>query len=275
MTFLIRKAIKLILLLPIGLLFRFFKKQEPQATILMYHRVNDDIKKELSVSIENFLWQMNYLKRHQYEVITMDLLMKRVKEKKLTNKTIVLTFDDGYMDYFETTYPILKKFNFPSIQYLVPSYIETDKIFWWDQDLGSNQLMNWCQIVEISKSRLVQFGAHTVNHLDLDRIDEKMLGSEILVCKHILENRLNIPVYHFSYPRGRYNNMSENYVRNLYASGVSIFKGKPVTNKLASTDYAILKRVPIQRSDGKILFIARLKGWLVLEEFLRRLLNKL
>ena len=240
----------------------------------MYHRVNDGIRKELSVSIKNFEWQIHYLKQKKYLVISMDTLIEKIKTKSLNDKCVVLTFDDGYADYYDNAYPILKKYGFPSINYLVSGYIESNNVFWWDQDIGKSQLMNWKQIHNLNQSDIVEFGAHTVTHPDLDKADQALAYKEVSGCKEILERKLNKKIKHFCYPRGRYNYISYNLVRELYETGVLIFNGIPVTTELKNINFSMLKRVPVQHSDGRLLFIARLKGWLVLEDVIRKIMTK-
>ncbi|OZM56639.1 hypothetical protein CIB95_10465 [Lottiidibacillus patelloidae] len=275
MNYLLRKAIKLYVLLPIGIIVSFFKRDRRYASILMYHRVNDNIKKELAVTTKNFEWQMDYLKKKNYNVITLDTLIEKIKTKSVPKKCVVLTFDDGYEDYYHSAYKTLKRLEFPSIQYLVPGYIEKNKTFWWDRDIGESKLMNWEQINELSKSELVTFGAHTINHPDLDRLNNLEIHQELQGSKKLLEAKLKKEIKHFCYPRGRYNTTSKQIVRKTFESGVLMFNGKEINSKLNKDHLCVLKREPIQQSDGKLLFIARLNGWLCVEDNIKKIVYKM
>ena len=68
-----------------------------------------------------------------------------------------------------------------------------------------------------------------------------------------------------------YNKVAEKIIFSHYDTGVLILNGIPITPFININYRTRLKRTPIQRSDGKILFIARIKGWLVLEEVLRKI----
>jgi peptidoglycan/xylan/chitin deacetylase (PgdA/CDA1 family) len=263
--------------MPIGLLYRTIVKNSNQAVILMYHRVNDSVHKEMAVSTENFQWQMNYLKKKKYAVISMDELVHRLENKILFEKSIVLTFDDGYADFYENAIPILHHYQFPSINYLVTGYIDSKEFFWWDSDIGENQLMTWDQIKELNTYDGVYFGAHTVHHLDLDQHEENDIVMELTKSKATLEQKLNIRVKHFCYPRGKSTKLAVDLVRKYFKTGVLIFAGQPINTNTggSSIDLARLKRVPIQNSDGKLLFIARINGWLVLEEISRKIWDKI
>ena len=164
------KKIAKYLLLPMGYICRVFFKTMDEIVILMYHRVNDNIPKELAVTEENFKWQMNYLKRNHYRVITLNKAYEMMKSKTIKGKYLVLTFDDGYEDFFYNAFPILKEHKYPAIVYLVPGFIETSRVFWWDHDLGESKLLNWSQIKDLSDGKLVAFGSHTTTHCKLDQL---------------------------------------------------------------------------------------------------------
>lgn len=273
MKFLILKIVKLILL-PFGLLYEAIKGEKNEIVILMYHRVNDSINKELSVKEKNFKRQMEYLKKKKYQVISMDEAERKIKNRDIRGKTIVLTFDDGYEDFYTNSFPVLKKHGYPSIVYIVPGYIGTAKVFPWDKDIGESRLMDWAQILELYKSGLVDFGSHTQNHRNLDTPDIPRAEDELLLSKQTIGEKLGKEVRHFAYPKGIPAKACEHLVRNSYATGVLIFDGETAENSLKPESMARLKRYPVQRSDGSLLFPARINGWLILEGAIKKLLSK-
>lgn len=253
----------------IGMFHCIFKGHDNEILILMYHRVNDDINMELSVKINKFKWQMNYLMRKNYKVISMEEAFQMIKKKSIYGKYIVLTFDDGYKDIFDNALPILKQLNYPSIHYIVPGYIESNRVFPWDKELGESRLMNWKQVKELNEDKLFEIGSHTLNHYDLDKLDEKTLRIELEESKNILYEKMLKEIKHFAYPRGIYSEESEKILCELYNTGVLIFRGAKVDNQISEKEYYRLKRIPVYRSDGKFMFIARIKGGVWLEEIVR------
>ncbi|MBM7661646.1 peptidoglycan/xylan/chitin deacetylase (PgdA/CDA1 family) [Bacillus mesophilus] len=274
MIYTMRKLIKLFFL-PFGYVYQAISKSQNQVVILMYHRVNDHVQKELSVPVKNFKWQTNYLRKKRYNVISMDELVHRLETNTLSGKYVVITFDDGYADFYENAFPVLKEHHLPCIHYLATGFIDTDKVYWWDEDLEENQLMTWKQVEELNKEEIMSFGAHTVNHPDLDTIPEREMEEELIGGKTILEDRLKKAVIHFAYPRGRADERSIELVKRIYKTGALIFNGQPIKKENTSIDFSVLKRVPVQYSDGNILFIARLNDWLVIEELLRKIAKRL
>lgn len=96
---------------------------------LLYHRVVDlenDVW-NIAVSPEHFEEQMNYLSQ-KYPIIRYDDDWSKVKEKSL-----VVTFDDGYADDFYNALPILEKYRVPAIFFITSGNIGTENEFWWDR----------------------------------------------------------------------------------------------------------------------------------------------
>ncbi len=97
--------------------------------ILLYHRVCK-IKGDyfnLAVDPEEFEKQVIYLKNN-YNILRFEDDWKNVKEK-----SVVITFDDGYVDNYRFAFPILKKYKVPATIFISTDNIDTDNKFWWDE----------------------------------------------------------------------------------------------------------------------------------------------
>ena len=269
MLFVIKTIIKY-LFIPLGIIHAALFRPKDKIVILMYHRVEDSVKKELAVSKRNFDWHMNYLYRKGYSIISMDETHSMISNNAIKGGHIVITFDDGYKDYFTKAYPILKKYNFPSMMYLCPGYIGTTKRYWWDQDEEDVQLMGWEDIHKLKEERLVAFGSHTIEHADMDQLSMTEIERELIESKSILEQKLGRPIRHFAYPRGIYSSAGREILKEHYDTGVLISNGRRIDKNCSLHHAHTLKRIPILRSDGRYLFIARIKGWLVIEELIRK-----
>lgn len=168
--------------------------------ILIYHyiRVNpvpaDKLGAWLSVPPQEFEKQMQYLAQNGYNTINVATVVNALKNKfGLPSKPVVLTFDDGYRDFYTTAFPILKKYNLHAEIYVVPGF------------LGSANYLTWEMVKEVAASGLVTVGAHTMHHVNLARANQKNLVNEIVQSKQGLEKTLGITVTDFAYPYGAYN----------------------------------------------------------------------
>jgi len=187
----------------------------------MYHRINYD-KGLLSVSPEKFRKQMDFLKRNNFRVITLEELVEGIKSKKeFLHKEVVITFDDGYRDNFIYAYPILKEYGFPAIIFLITGKIGKDENY-----------LDWEEIKEMLKGG-ISFGGHTRNHIYLPSLenDEGKLWDEIWGCKEDIENNLGIKVKYLAYPVGGFSEKIKEFVKKAgYDAGLTTNRGKDLRN---------------------------------------------
>ena len=107
--------------------------------ILMYHRVlpkseiNKKIQSGMYVEAATFDKQIRYLKEN-FEIKRLsDVSDFRFKSFELDMPICILTFDDGWYDFYQTAFPILKKYNVPATVFLPTEYINSNRWFWTDQ----------------------------------------------------------------------------------------------------------------------------------------------
>ena len=105
------------------------------ALIFIYHRItniNFD-PQQLAVKPENFYDQINHLSKY-YNLIEIEEFFDLIKKGKgFPQKTVILTFDDGYADNFLEAIPILESLNKQSLFYILTGMLNTDAEIWWDQ----------------------------------------------------------------------------------------------------------------------------------------------
>ncbi|MBC6610246.1 polysaccharide deacetylase family protein [Hymenobacter sp. BT507] len=112
-------------------LFRLFRKR---AVILMYHRVATPTLDpwQLAVSPAAFEEHLDVLRTHAH-VLPLAELVDKIKENKLDKNYVAITFDDGYIDNYETAAPLLEKFALPATFFITNKNIDTPTEFWWDE----------------------------------------------------------------------------------------------------------------------------------------------
>lgn len=167
--------------------------------ILMYHYIRelppntpDQLGYGLSVAPKLFDDQLAYLARAGYQSISMDELVSHMtKGTPLPPKPVVLTFDDGYADFYSAAWPLLKKDHFSATAYIVVDFV------------GRPGYMSWQQLHELRDSG-VEIGAHTMDHVDLAIQAPPQAKRQIAESRQILQQRLGGPVDSFAYPSGRY-----------------------------------------------------------------------
>lgn len=189
--------------------------------IVMYHYVEvvkdegDRIRKSLNIHPYVFERQMKALSDAKFEtyfVKDVPTILRGVNH--ISTRSAVLTFDDGYEDFYTYAFPILKKYNIKSTIYLVWNFI------------GRKGFLNKKQINEIIDSGIVEVGSHAVNHIGLSGLPVKSEKFQIDDSKDLLEEEFGIEISTFAYPYGSYDERSTKLVEDAqYIAAVSVKSG--------------------------------------------------
>ena len=186
------------------------------AAVLMYHSL-DDGGSPISVTPSIFAQQMQTLHQRGLNVISLTQLVDGLTNgEPLPDRSVVLTFDDGFENVYQQAFPILQQYGFPATVFLVAGYCGKTN-HWPSQPAGIPRLpiMTWEQIHEMDRAG-IEFGAHTHNHPRLDRVSGGELELEVVNAKRVLEDHLGHRVDHFSYPYGRSDAGSAELVSQTY-----------------------------------------------------------
>ncbi|OQX52042.1 MAG: hypothetical protein B5M53_09550 [Candidatus Cloacimonas sp. 4484_209] len=238
--------------------------------ILRYHSINDHINLSLSVRIDSFVKQMDYLYHKGFNVITLDEAFLLWKKKLKVVKPLVITFDDGYRDIYVNALPILRKYNFKATVFLTTNSIGSSKL---KTDVGNIPIpcLSWDEIKEMQNYD-ISFGSHTLSHPFLTKMSEENMKKEIKEPKKIIEEKLGIKVITFSYPFGDFNERVKNVVRS---SGYLIACAEHLSRR-QKEDILSLQRITISRIDTMYTFkikLSKLYKW-VLAERISNLLRR-
>lgn len=184
----------------------------------LYHRINDE---KNSNSQEKIKEHLEYLALH-YKII---LPGEKISFFK---KSISLTFDDGYFDFYYYVFPILKKLKIKA-QLAVPVkfIVESTKIdpkvrlgisyksAMKEPFLQKVPFCTWEEIREMVDSGLVTIASHSFSHKNLLENDVD-LYKEIVMSKKIIEEKIKKEVLTFVYPMGKFNKEINLYILNHY-----------------------------------------------------------
>lgn len=180
----------------------------PGVTVLMYHHFleNKENKKFRNnadvVTPENFYKQMKYLHDNHFHTISLPILEKYIDGKaKLPAKTIVLTFDDGYLSVFKYAYPVLKKFHFNSVMFVITGQMKKQP------EKFNPDKLNYISWPELSKySDVFEYEGHANHfHKDINKQCYMIIKPATEVNQEIHTLHKLIPGNYFAYPYGQYN----------------------------------------------------------------------
>ena len=168
--------------------------------ILLYHNI--DGKGPFSIELEVLRRQFQLIRDRNIKVIPLKKLVERLEDPKpYREKVLVITFDDGYGSMYEKLLPLAEEFGYP-----ITLFVYTDFI----TERGKKSL-TWKKLGEMDRS-LIDIQCHTISHTDLTKLTEtgdeaarQKLYNEMVVSRHIIEQRLGKKIDYFAFPFGRYN----------------------------------------------------------------------
>jgi peptidoglycan/xylan/chitin deacetylase (PgdA/CDA1 family) len=170
-----------------------------QVPILMYHHIDqpgagaDAVRRDLSVSPVDFKAQINYLVTNGYHAITLAEFSQALESGgQVPVKSVVLTFDDGYLDNYTNALPILRDAGFRGTFFLITDFVGWGEYMSWDQ---ARTLVAVGMDIE----------AHTLDHPDLTTLSPERLARQLSECRATLASQLGVTARYLSYPSGRYN----------------------------------------------------------------------
>ena len=247
--------------------------------ILMYHSICDEPEKGhpyfwINTSSKRFAEQMKFLHDNNYTVISLSEAVSLIGQKRNNNpignqlvtrnpkpetvKFVVLTFDDGYRDFYTTASSTLNRYGFRATVFLPTGFINNSK----RPGLKGKEHLSWAEVRELQQIG-TRFGSHTVNHRQLINLDEPTIRLELKVSKQNIEDETGGEVEDFSYPY-RFPEQAKSFVKNLenlleeyrYKQGISTRIG----TFHCIWERFLLKRIPVNSADDLPFFKAKVEG---------------
>lgn len=261
------------------------QNKEPRIPILMYHSISEGMQKnvhpyyEITTTPDVFDHHMQYLHENNYRVITLAQAVKILTNAQLetrnkepetrisepatrnsepgTRNHVVLTFDDGYRDFYTNAFPVLEKYGFTATVFLPTGSIGDKR-----QVFNTRECLNWEEVCELNKKG-VNFGSHTVTHPELKYLKKDEIEYELRKSKETIEAKIGEAIDSFSYPYAfpEAQDGFKEYLKEVlehygYKTCVSTIIGT-VTE---GNDQFLLKRIPVNAYDDLMLFKAKLEG---------------
>jgi peptidoglycan/xylan/chitin deacetylase (PgdA/CDA1 family) len=159
--------------------------------IILYHWIaTSPIDSQYYVPPEKFDEEMKLLHDWGYTTITTEMLIKAITEgADLPPRPILITFDDGHLNNYTNAFPIMQKYGFTGVLYIIVNY------------MGTDNYMNADQIKEMAAAGW-EVGSHSISHLDLTSLEPYRQRREVVESRTLLETALGVPILTIAYPFG-------------------------------------------------------------------------
>ena len=244
--------------------------------ILMYHSISGNLFGmshpfyQIHTLPAIFSEQMRWLRSEGYRSLDLPGAWAALASGADLSNSVVLTFDDGYRDFYTEAMDVLKQCGFTATIFLA-----TDRIRQNSARIAGADYLTWGEVRELHREG-IRFGSHTVTHADLRSLEPEDLEFELGQSKEIIEQNLGVAIDSFSYPFS-FPEEDKNLVRFLedllenfgFDYGVTTTLGRAArkNNKF------FLPRLPVNNWDDRDLLRAKVEGgydWLHWPQLLKR-----
>ncbi|MTI39275.1 polysaccharide deacetylase family protein [Fulvivirga lutimaris] len=190
-------------------------KNEPndkEIVCFVYHRFGDNRYPSTNISLQDFEAHLQYLKEKDYQVLSFSEAVKYLKSEVETQKTAVITIDDGYKSFFKNCLPMLKKYGFPSTL-----FINTKTV-------GGGDYMSWEEI-KIAMGDNVEIGNHTHSHdyfLNLPETSRyETFEEDIMLSQQLIQENTGFTPEVLAYPYGELDPKMKAIVQKIGFAGAA------------------------------------------------------
>jgi peptidoglycan/xylan/chitin deacetylase (PgdA/CDA1 family) len=231
--------------------------------ILMYHSISDNLfgkshpYYQINTSAAVFSKQMRWLRNNGYRTINLRELTEGFESGRKMEKSVIITFDDGYRDFLDGAMPSLVQCGFSATIFLA-----TERIQDIPARLDGAEYLTWNEVRELHRGGIT-FGSHTVTHPDMRSLGPEQIEYELGYSKELIEQKIGEAVDSFAYPFA-FPEEDRDFTRFLrdalenqgFQSGVTTVLGR----SSAKSNPYFLPRLPVNSWDDENLFQAKLEG---------------
>lgn len=173
--------------------------EETRATfpaVLMYHDIKILPLNKFDVTREDFSAQLDWLQKNGYRTLSLQEFVDGVKKQSFPEKSVLITFDDGYEGVYFLAAPELRKRKMHATFFIIPEAVNTV--------LEGYPYVTGLELQELADDPLFSIGSHTMTHPFLTQIGSRERMEEMVRSKDYLEKLTGGPVPALAYPYGDY-----------------------------------------------------------------------
>lgn len=199
--YLLGVAVFLLLTAFLAVQFNILKPPVKGLPVLMYHKVLEGKNDGLTVSVAKFEDHLKYLQSKGYRTISFRSLKEMLRSgDPLPHRTVMLTFDDAYVNFSDHALPLLIKYGFTATVFVPVAYMGKTNI--WDQ--GPDPIMNDADLRRLSNQHEIEIGLHSFLHRNYGQMTVSEVEDDLLRCRELLEH-FSVPYVNvIAYPYGGY-----------------------------------------------------------------------
>ncbi len=230
-----------------------------KVTILAYHAIDEPVD-PFTVTPKSFELQMRLI-RDEYQVVRLRDLPLELGADRPSHRLVALTFDDAFLDFAATAFPILESFQLPSTVFAPTAYVgDCSRWITHDKRFHRRPILSWDQIRCLDRSGLVEFGSHSVDHVRMSGLPAAEMRRQAVESRQVLERVLEKPVRAFAYPYGQPGDFSEETTCCLKEAGYTAAVTTCWGTRNSAQDLLRLRRISLSSGDDARMIRRKIDG---------------
>ncbi len=238
---------------------RRLRNRTKHATFLSYHSVAPEGPTYLTVTAELFERQLTVLSERGLRCGDLEAL-RALDAGRAVEPTVFLTFDDGFLDNYETVLPLLRERGMRAFVFVLPPLVDGGSPLAWPEVAedavrhpATMRSVDWSMLGEM-KEGAFEVGSHTLTHPHLPALDEEALRHELWESREMVKARLG-SCDTIAYPFGEW---SPRVARAAAECGYSFAFSLPTTHGQRAADALSIPRVNVDYRDSGRRFAGKL-----------------
>lgn len=174
--------------------FKLLYPSSKKLRILEYHSISvNGFEDQITIRKEKIIEQFEYLKKNNYKTLWLSEVDEFKKNNQsLPSKSVVLTFDDGFLDNCTELFPLLQQYNFKAVCFVVLGRIG-QKADWGGKFVSDNMMMmNKQQLLQIGSH--IELGYHTFKHDNYAHLSLDEIEKDLQLCQEVI-NKEGLPIF--------------------------------------------------------------------------------
>lgn len=241
--------------------------------VLMYHHVTPS-GGAINVTPEHFRDQLIWLRDNGYNSVSTEQMANHFNGKSLPKKSVMITFDDGYLDNYVYAWPLLKEFGFTATIFIVTSWIGSGDARAYAQFNGTDDnlpytpthdeckqhmansefdkfALRWSEIKLMRDSKVCEFHSHTHTHTRWDKQDvdkNARMQDELSQSRIALNDNLGFSSDHLCWPQGYFD---DDYIQIAHQNGFKyLYTTRAFGRNLPDSDPDTIFRFAVRNTTG-------------------------
>ena len=243
--------------------------------VLSYHRVLPGfIEKDepmYSVLPEHFAEQMQYLSSNGFVSLSLEEYEQIVKgEKDVPECSVLITFDDGYADFYSQALPIARRYGIKLNVFVCTGLVEGDQALIYPHIPAHAQehqaafpelwrALNWNEIRQM-KAADVGIGFHGHSHRKLAQMTIEEIALEFEQGLNLYAHETNHQMKHFAFPHGSYDSYDKERVALVARLGMQLQFSTRLSRTPVNLKEALISRIVIHQEDDLETYKLKLFG---------------